>query len=106
MSSMQHETYFKVSVSDGRFPRDVRFSNLGDAIDAVARFYSWNDVFVSIPFEDTHGQAWCAYPTEFERDADCDGATAPRINKHLLVPCKCGAMSFDTTFCPECGAER
>lgn len=72
---------FKILNSDGRRGRvwDREYGSKRDAANAVADAMGWLDIAISDSFAVDEGTGWACYETVEAREADSDGAHAPRI---------------------------
>jgi hypothetical protein len=73
---------YKITTTDGRQDRrlDAEYETRDEAAEALRAVMGWDDVVLSDGFAvDESSNAVCAYATQWECDADCEGAYAPRI---------------------------
>ena len=72
---------FRITNTNGRRGKDWdrTYPTKREAAFAVADAMGWLDVAISAAFATDEGTAWCCYETAEQRDADSEGAKAPRI---------------------------
>lgn len=79
---MAKEIDFTIANTYGEQGRawDATYPTLEAAVDAVRVALGWESIEISMGFADGDDDiSWTVYETELERNADDDGARAPRI---------------------------
>ena len=74
---------YRIVNSEGRQGRawNATYPTRFEAMVALRDAMGWEYMILSRPFESGRGSAWSAYPDEESKDADQDGAKAPRIEE-------------------------
>lgn len=74
---------YRIVNSEGKQGRawNATYTTKFEAMVALRDAMGWEYMILAGSFETGHGKGWSAYPDEESKDADLDGAKAPRIEE-------------------------